>query len=215
MRQTLLLVAGLAAFVIASKILVENVLGIRLEPMVAAWLAAPGAGSALAIVAVLAADVLLPVPSSVVMILSGAAFGVVYGSALALLGSVLGEWLGFELARRYGLALASRMAGATDLAHVNRFFDRHGALAVMVTRPIPVVMETMSLVAGLSGMRRVTFLLASLIGTLPIVVLYAYAGAMSRQVGNLLPAVIILIAVAGGGWLLYRANVTPNREPSS
>ena len=70
----------------------------------------------------------------------------------------------------------------------------------------PVVMETMSVVAGLSTMRRATFLAASLAGTAPIVLVYAYAGAMSREVGSLLPAAVILVAVSGAGWLVYRSR---------
>jgi uncharacterized membrane protein YdjX (TVP38/TMEM64 family) len=54
-------------------------------------------------------------------------------------------------------------------------------------------------------MGRGTFLLASLAGTAPIAVVYAYAGARSREVGNLLPAVVMLVAVAGMGWMVYRS----------
>ena len=87
----------------------------------------------------------------------------------------------------------------------------HGAAAVAVTRALPVVMETMSVVAGLSTMRRGTFLLASAIGTAPIVVVYAYAGAMSRETGSLVPAIVILIAVAAAGWVWYRASFGERR----
>jgi uncharacterized membrane protein YdjX (TVP38/TMEM64 family) len=56
-------------------------------------------------------------------------------------------------------------------------------------------------------MTRSSFLIASLLGTAPIVVVYAYAGAVSRQTGSLVPAVIMLIAVAGLGWIVYRARI--------
>ena len=83
----------------------------------------------------------------------------------------------------------------------------HGAAAIAVTRALPVVMETMSIVAGLSPMRRSTFLIASAIGTAPIVVVYAYAGAKSRETGSLVPAIVILMAVAAAGWIWYRASI--------
>lgn len=206
MTRWLGLTVLVVALVIGSKLLLENVLGIDTEAAATAWLGAAGPGSALLIVALLAADVFLPVPSSVVMVLSGAAFGVVQGALLALAGSVLGEWLGFELVRRYGRGVATRMVGADDLARFGRFFERHGAAAVVVTRPLPIVMETMSVVAGLAGMHRTTFLVASVAGTLPIAVLYAYAGSVSRELGNLLPAVVILVALGAAGWLVYRAR---------
>jgi uncharacterized membrane protein YdjX (TVP38/TMEM64 family) len=68
----------------------------------------------------------------------------------------------------------------------------------------------MSLVAGLSRMPRRVFLGASVVGTAPIVVVYAYAGALSRAVGSVLPGVIILIAIGATAWIWYRT-----RQPGS
>jgi uncharacterized membrane protein YdjX (TVP38/TMEM64 family) len=192
--------------VIGAKLLIENVIGIDTQALVTRWLAGAGPGSALAIAGLLASDVFLPVPSSLVMVLSGAAFGVIRGALIALAGSVLGEWLGFELVRRYGRRFAVRLVGEEDLVRFNRFFERHGAVAVVVTRPLPVVMETISVVAGLSRMRRAEFLIASILGTAPIVFVYAYAGAYSREAGSLVPAAVIIVALGSAGWLMYRSR---------
>ena len=207
MRHVLTLIAGVAAAVIASKLLLENVLGIQLEPLISAWVAHAGAGTAATVIGLLAADLFLPIPSSLIMVLSGAAFGVVWGSILSLVGSVGGEWLGFELVRRYGRSASARLVGEEELERMSRVFARHGAAAIVVTRALPVVMETMSVVAGLSAMTRQTFLVASLLGTVPVVVVYAYAGAVSKATGSLVPAIVMLIAVAGFGWVIYRARL--------
>jgi uncharacterized membrane protein YdjX (TVP38/TMEM64 family) len=216
MKRTLALIAAVAIAVIGSKLLVENILGVQLEPLLESWLAHAGSGSAAIVIGLLVSDILLPVPSSLVMILSGAAFGVVWGSVIALIGSIGGEWLGFEMVRRYGRGASARIVGDDELQRFERLLARHGAVAVVVTRALPVVMETMSVVAGLSRMPRRTFLIASLIGTAPIVTVYAYAGAVSRQTGSLVPAVVILIAVAGFGWVIYRARLADaNYRPAS
>lgn len=208
MRRTIALVAIVAAFVIGSKLLLENILGISLEPLARSWMVNAGAAGAATVVALLAVDIFIPVPSSVVMVLSGAAFGVLWGSILAFIGSVGGEWLGFELARNYGTALSTRFIGdEAERQRLNRILMKHGAAAVAVTRALPVVMETMSVVAGLSTMKRSTFLAASTIGTLPIVVVYAYAGAKSKEMDSVVPAVVILIAVAAAGWVWYRTRL--------
>jgi len=208
MKRILTLIVGVAAAVILSKLLIENVLGIRVDAIAESWMGRAGTGSALAMIALLAADLFLPIPSSLIMVLSGAAFGVLWGSMFSLVGSIGGEWLGFELVRRYGRRASSRMAGDDELERLSRVFARHGAAVVVVTRALPVVMETMSVVAGLSKMTRGSFLVASLLGTAPIVVVYAYAGAVSRQTGSLVPAVIMVIAVAGLGWIVYRARIS-------
>ena len=196
----------IAGVIVGSKLLVEDVLGINLEPAVSAWLDAPEIGSAAVIIGLLAADLILPVPSSLVMVLSGAIFGVMWGGVFALIGSMLGQWAGFEAVRRFGRRASSSIAGDNAVRDVNHFFERHGAVAVIVTRPLPIVMETMSLVAGLSRMPRRVFLSASLVGTTPIVFVYAYAGAVSRQAGSVAPAIVILGVVTLAAWLWYRSR---------
>jgi len=207
-KRTMTLIAGVAGAVILSKLLIENVLGIRLDTLAESWMARAGTGGgAIAVVTLLAADLFLPIPSSLIMVLSGAVFGVLWGSVFSLIGSIGGEWLGFELVRRYGRRASSKMVGDDELERLSRVFARHGAAVVVVTRALPVVMETMSVVAGLSKMNRGSFLVASLLGTAPIVVVYAYAGAVWRRTGSLIPAIIMLLAVAGLGWVVYRARV--------
>ena len=205
--RAIALVLIVAAVVIGSKLLIEDIFGWSLEPSARAWMTAAGPAAAIAVIGLLAADIFIPVPSSVVMILSGAVFGVWWGAAIAFIGSIAGEWLGFELARRYGSAWAARFIGdQRDVARLNAMLARHGGAAVAVTRPLPVVMETMSLVAGMSTMKRATFLVASVAGTLPIVIVYAYAGARSADIGSVIPAIVILIAVGGAGLIAYRAT---------
>lgn len=207
MKRTALLIGSVAAAIVLSKLLIENVMGLSIDALATAWLSHAGPGTAATVVALLAADLFLPIPSSIVMVLSGAAFGVLWGSVLALVGSVGGEWLGFELVRHYGRRASARIVGDDEIGRLSRVFERHGAAAIAVTRALPVVMETMSVVAGLSTMTRRSFVIASLVGTAPIVVVYAWAGAASRQTGNALPAIIMLIAVAAFGWVLYRARI--------
>lgn len=207
--RAVVLVAALAAMVIVTKLIAEDLLGLDLAARATRWMATPGVGAGSVIVGLLAVDILLPVPSSLVMVASGAVFGTAWGSVLSLVGSIGGEWLGFELVRRYGRRASRRLVGDEELARLNQIFATHGAAAVVITRALPVVMETMSVVAGLSTMPRATFLAASLLGTAPIVVLYAYAGSVSRDAGSVVPAVIMVIAIAGAGWIWYRARVSP------
>jgi len=215
MKRTIALIAIVAAFVIGSKLLIENVLDFSFEPWARSWMANAGAPGAAVVIGLLAADILIPVPSSLIMILSGSAFGVWWGAAIAFAGSISGEWLGFELARKYGTSLSTRFIGdEAERRRMNDLLVTHGAAAIAATRALPVVMETMSIVAGLSPMKRTTFLAASTIGTAPIVVVYAYAGAMSKETGSLVPAIVILLAVAAVGWIWYRSTRTPSSATS-
>lgn len=202
MKGWVILAAGIAAAVIATKILVENVFGIEMAPLVAGWIEEPGTGTALIIVALLLFDLFVPVPSSLVMVSSGALFGTVIGASLSFAGSLGCSIAGFELARRVGRGAAVRAVGEEALRRLERTFDRGGAGAVFITRPLPIVKETMSLLAGLSQMRRPTFIGAAVAGSIPEAALYTYAGASSREMGNLMPAVLIVMALAGAAWML-------------
>ena len=212
MRRVFWLIGGVAAIVIATKVVVEDLMGMNLAAAATTWIADAGVGGAITIGLLLAADILLPVPSSLVMVLSGAAFGVWWGALLSLAGSIGGEWLGFELARKFGVSLSTRLVGEKDMADMRVVMARHGAVAVMVTRALPVVMETMSVVAGLSAMKRSTFLITSLAGTLPVALAYAYAGALSRQMNNVIPAAVILAGVTVTAWVWYRARITGRNQ---
>jgi len=207
MKRALILIGSVAAAIILSKLLLENVFGIQTDALVQSWITNAGAGSALTIMALLAADLFLPIPSSLIMVLSGAAFGVMGGALLGLVGSIGGEWLGFELVRRYGRRASAAIVGDEEIERLSRAFARHGLAAVAVTRALPVVMETTSVVAGLSSMTRSAFLIGSFIGTAPIVLVYAYAGAVSRQTNSVVPAVVILVAVALFGAVIYRMRI--------
>ena len=204
MRRWVLLLISAVAAVALSKLIVENLLGFELAPLVRAAIAEPGAGAASAIVGLLVIDLFLPIPSSLVMVLSGGAFGVIRGALLSLAGSIGCSMLGFELTRRYGASAAARLVGPGELARLEQTFDRYGAGAVFMTRAMPIAMEAVSLVAGLSRMKRSTFLAATVAGTVPEALVYAWAGAASREASSLVPALVILIAVGMFGWMARR-----------
>jgi uncharacterized membrane protein YdjX (TVP38/TMEM64 family) len=77
-------------------------------------------------------------------------------------------------------------------------------MAILLSRPLPVVMETLSIAAGLGDMKRSAFLSASTLGTLPICFVYAYAGAFSLRGGSLVPALIAAVAIPALAWVLWR-----------
>src|ERR1051325_505853 len=87
MKRYLLTVVALVVFFTILFVIVEA-LGVPLlsDPM--PWMKHGGVVAASIGVGLLIADVLLPVPSSIVMVAHGALFGVLWGTMLSLLGSV-------------------------------------------------------------------------------------------------------------------------------
>jgi uncharacterized membrane protein YdjX (TVP38/TMEM64 family) len=176
-------------------------LGVPLLTNPSAWLDRRGAVAAVVGVGLLVADVFLPVPSSVVMIAHGALFGVAWGAALSLAGSVGAAALGFAVGRR-GTRALERLVSPAEKARADQLLARWGGLAIVATRPVPLLAETTAILAGASPMPWSRLLLASAAGSLPPALLYAVTGATSRNVGGGVLMFGIVLAISGGFWFL-------------
>lgn len=149
------------------------------------------AWAAAASVALLAGDIVLPVPSSVVMTANGRLFGLAAGAAASFVGSML-AWSGcYWLGRLVGWGAQSRRRTAGD-DPVSRHLRRFGVLLLIATRPAPIVAELVAASAGVARMNAWRFLLGAALGTAPTCLLYAWIG--SRTHG--LTASLVALAAA-------------------
>lgn len=155
-------------------------------------------------VGLLVVDAALPVPSSLVMIAHGAVFGVVVGTLLSVVGSTCAAMIGFLLGRRGGDVL-DRLVSADERATADRLLARWGALAILITRPVPLLAETVTVLAGASplGWRRAA--LAALAGSVPAALIYAMTGAAVAASGSGALVLAAVVLLAGGTWLAGRA----------
>jgi uncharacterized membrane protein YdjX (TVP38/TMEM64 family) len=160
-----------------------------------------GIGAALLGVALLIADVFLPVPSSIIMLLNGALFGILPGALLSLTGTMGADWLGFYLGRASARWL-NRLVPPEQVAQANALLEKWGLIAVIVTRPVPILAETLTIVAGTSRMSWLEITLASLAGSLPMVILYAIVGATAATWDGALLSFGLVIVIAAVVWLL-------------
>ena len=108
MKRWLIPVLGFALLSILLNQVFERVLHFSFVDAFKTEIAHPGIPAALVIVGALGLDFLLPIPSSLVMVLSGVLFGTFWGGVLSLIGSLGGNWFAFELMRRYGLQVCQR-----------------------------------------------------------------------------------------------------------
>jgi uncharacterized membrane protein YdjX (TVP38/TMEM64 family) len=180
------------------------------EPLLArgGWLAAVGG------VVLLVADVVLPVPASLVMILHGALFGVVAGTLLSLAGALGAALFGFWIGRRGGPLLA-RLVPEDERQRADALLREWGDLAIIVTRPVPILAETMAILAGASPMGWGRMLLATLAGALPASLLYALTGATARNLDDTVLVFSLVLLVAGLFWAVGKYSFRMRGRPAA
>jgi len=134
-------------------------------------------------VALLVADVFLPVPSSLVMVAHGAFFGVAGGALLSLVGSVAAALTGFAVGRAGNRAIR-RLVTPAEHARAGALLERWGVVAIAVTRPVPILAETVAILAGSSPLTWRQTAIASAAGSIVPSIVYAWAGAHAKEAGN-------------------------------
>lgn len=84
----------------------------------------------------------------------------------AILGDNAGYWFGAKVGYRLFLRPDSRFFRREHLARAKDFYDRHGFLAIVLARFIPVIRTFAPIVAGVVHMRYRTFVAYNIVGAL-------------------------------------------------
>lgn len=160
---------------------------------------------ALLIVVLLALDVVLPTPSSLVSVAAGALFGWALGGALIWTGMTLGCLLGYGLGARAGRPLVRRLLGEAELARAMRLAGRADGPALALTRAVPVLAEATVLAAGAAGAPG-RFAVVTSLANAGVAAVYAGVGAAALSQGSFLLAFAAAAGLPAAGWLLVRLS---------
>lgn len=142
----------------------------------------------LALGLLLAADVVLPVPSSLVSTALGALLGWPGGFLVSTLGMTAACWAGHRLGGSAGRGAAGRLVSERDLAWLEAASRRWGAGAIVLLRAVPALAEASAIFAGVSRMPLGRFLLVSALSNAGISAVYAAVGAYAAGAGSFLLA---------------------------
>jgi uncharacterized membrane protein YdjX (TVP38/TMEM64 family) len=178
-----------------------------------AWLAQPGSRYVVfgVVALLLASDLVLPIPSSLLSAGAVAALGPVLGGVAVWLGMSAGAMLGHALGRSGGKALALRFVGALELERATRLHERFGAATLVVCRGVPVLAEASTLLAGALAMPFGSFVFVTSAANLGLALAYALSAALGSGLLALLApfALGILVpaaALAAARLLLRNAS---------
>jgi uncharacterized membrane protein YdjX (TVP38/TMEM64 family) len=148
-----------------------------------------------AVVGLLATDVLLPVPSSLISTLAGTRLGLLPATLASWSGMTLGAVLGFWLARVLGRPVAEWLVSPDELDRMRRRSDRYGPAVLVVSRALPVLAEAAVLLTGLNRLAWRRFLPPILVSNLGIALCYAALGDLAQRQHWVAPAAGISLAL--------------------
>ncbi|WP_223753971.1 VTT domain-containing protein [Myxococcus sp. RHSTA-1-4] len=206
-------VAGWAAFcglLLAGVLVPFALFGAELDALAQGFLSAhpPAWQVALVLGGLLAGDVLLPVPSSLVGTAAGGLLGFWGGLATAWLGMMVGCAVGYVLGARAGSAALRRMAGDAELERLARASERLGPWFLLVFRAVPVLAEASVVFAGTSQMSRRAFFTVCALSNLGVSATYAALGATAAEVESFLVffAGMVLLPGLALAWVRRRSG---------
>jgi uncharacterized membrane protein YdjX (TVP38/TMEM64 family) len=195
-------VGGLAAVLLAVFLVVEWA-GVPLLVDPRASLRTASVAAAVIGVGLLVVDAVLPVPSSVVMVALGATFGLVLGILLSVVGSVGGFTVGYLIGRRSRGTLTAAVDGR-DVVRAAAMVRRWGVLAVVVSRPLPLLAETVAITAGAFGLGPTTAVAAAVVGTLGPAAAFSYAGWRGASTAGGAVVFVLVAVVSALCWAVGR-----------
>jgi uncharacterized membrane protein YdjX (TVP38/TMEM64 family) len=145
--------------------------------MLAEWLTSQGSvGPLLLVLLMIVAVVVGPIPTLPVSATAGLAFGVLTGTAIAATGALIGAMAAFLIARFVGREVICKRFPD------NPVFAREGSqrfltITIFLTRLIPVFsFALISYAAGITAIHAWRFAAATLIGMLPMTIVFAGLG---------------------------------------
>ena len=202
----LLLGAGLVALLVFD-------MPTRVE--VEAWATQGGVRVPVIFIVGYAVATLLLLPKNVMSAAAGFVFGLPVGLALVWVAAMLGAAASFWIGRGLGRDGVQRLAGK-HLARLDALVERHGVIAVLVARLVPVVPFTaVNYGSGLTGVGFRPYVLATALGIVPGTVSYVAVGAYGTNPTSwpfLAAAGGLLALTAAGAWWSHRQS-GPVTEP--
>jgi 3-dehydroquinate synthase len=161
---------------------------------------------ALLLIALLALDVVLPVPSSVVALLAVAMLGSVGGYLVIFIGLCLGAGLGYALGAGYFRMLSSRLG--LHQRKPGQMAYRLSTLSLICLRGVPVLAETSVVAAGMQRYPLRAFLLVTTLANAGLALAYSAIGTFLVEENALLVTILASMVLPGlfiAGYSLFKA----------
>ena len=145
--------------------------------LISAWVAQfKIVGPIVLIVAMVVQMFMFVVPNILLMMIAIISYGPIWGSLISLIGIFSSSTLGYIIGRYLGPYTVSRFISVKTLAKISDFINDYGVGAIAITRLASISNDSLSFVAGILKMSYKKYILATLSGITPLIVLLALYG---------------------------------------
>ena len=149
------------------------------------------------IILVIIEVVVAPIPSIVLYAVGGILFGTVLGGTGALIGNIIGAWIAFTIARRYGRQAFEKKINKRRLKQFDRFSRKYGSHTIFFLRINPITSsDIFSYLAGFTKMNIRQFILGTISGLAPLIYIQSYLGGSVIKDNPLLTKIFIILSIA-------------------
>lgn len=163
----------------------------------------------------LSADILLPIPSSVLAVWGVVSLGPVAGMVTIWLGLCIACIWGYGLGALSNTWLLKKLFIRTqDMLEARRLSARYGSWALVLSRAVPVLAEASVITAGLVRMPFQRFMLVTSLANAGIALIYALIGDYAHVQASFLAALIAGIAVPAAALSMTRLFGRVRRHPA-
>lgn len=123
-------------------------------------------------------------PDSILAIGGGLIFGLTKGYIYTLIGALLGASLSFYISRKLGRNFVKKLT-KEKLDTIEKMINDKGFFVVLILRLVPLFpFDIISYGAGLTSIKFRDFIFATIIGTIPGILVFTNIGAQSVNIGS-------------------------------
>ena len=127
-------------------------------------------------------SLIAPIPSELILLSGAMIFGFLGGIILGIIGSMLSAAITYYVSNKGGRAILEATGEKISLANrmvsiMDEWIESWGFWAIVIGRAVPIIMfDPVSYAAGISNIKPKQYYIATLIGSIPRAIFYAYLG---------------------------------------
>lgn len=142
---------------------------------------------------------MLVIPNILLFVIAIVCYGPIWGGLISLAGVFLSSSLGYAIGKKLGPAAIDRFVSQKTQEKIKVFIDRYGMKAVAIFRLSSISTDSLGFVAGILEMNYKQYILATLGGVTPVIILIAIYG----NGGRIETALIWIASISLVALLIY------------